>query len=250
MDRIRLARHLRAYALAVREGGLMKRLCWLAVAAAFGVGLASSAAVAGPITYTYTPAAPFNMFGYYGTSSTFTPNPGGNYSCTGGVGECEVNGYFTVAAPLNDPALTNITDSVLTYSFTDGNTTWTNNGGPCPTAMCVAAYNFTSPGGNSGIIVKTDPGGGITSWQVFLQGGGVGDLSDYYLYTYNFPGNVVDQSNDQNPLDHPDNIGDAFVMNDAGSWSDPVPEPSSLLLLGSGLLGFAARRRKRLRLSA
>jgi hypothetical protein len=214
----------------------------LLVSSLLAIGLAHPA-YADPITYTYTPAAPFNVFGSYGTGNTFMPGVG-NYSCIGGVGECAINGYFTVAAPLNDPTLANITDSVLAYSFTDGNTTWTNNAGPCPTAVCDPAFNFTDPLGNSGIHVETDAGGHITSWEVNLQ---YGPYSDY-LYTVNTPGSVYDQSNDQvYPPAPSDNVGDAFIMNNPGSWSDPtpVPEPASIMLLGTGLIMVGRRFRHR-----
>jgi hypothetical protein len=107
------------------------------------------------VTYTYA-STPFNYFV-------------GEYSCTGGVGECSVSGTFTLPAPL--PANLNLPTNgpsysfaPPSYSFTDGvNVLNQNNTSPsCGYACSQPAFN----------IWATDANGLPTLWNFQIQTGG------------------------------------------------------------------------------
>lgn len=180
-------------------------------------------------TYTYTGNA-FNQFS-------------GTDSCSGGIGECSLQGSFTVVNPLA-PGLNDSAITPESFSLTDGNTTISNaNVDP----------------GSFGLGVTTDASGTITGW-VFRADDGLHPP----VYGASYTGlstcvNVLQCGIGYPPVDESyigvefvgGAPGQAWVMNDTGTWSESpsdTPEPSSLLLLTTGLFALgilALRERKR-----
>jgi hypothetical protein len=178
---------------------------FLVTALAVTLGLAAPASRAdSDTTYTYT-GNPFTTFD-------------GSYACEP---VCSITGSFTLAQAL--PANLDAAGTYLpiSYSFTDGLTTITQN---------------NSDLGTDFDYFQTNSSGGITGWDIFVE-------KDNILLATTTLGTPFDVTLDANSLN------DAFNLGDQGTWktsSATVPEPSSMLLLTSGLGIIAIGLRKRL----
>jgi hypothetical protein len=143
---------------------------------------------------------------------------GGTFACPP---VCGITGSFTVAAPLTPNA--NYYFTPLSFSFTDGLTVFT------PTSVTKSDFG-----------VVTNLLGQIIGWNMDWQ-----IPTDEMFSGTNPPGcvgcRVVDGSFDGN-------IAFAEINDTPGKWSasSSVPEPSSIVMLCTGLLGLLGARRRRL----
>jgi hypothetical protein len=173
----------------------------------------------------------------------------GTDSCSGGIGECSLQGSFTVANPLA-PDLNDVAINLESFSLTDGNTTITD-------------ANLYP--GTLNLDVSTDATGAITAW---LFQADDGPYPPVYGATYTGLSTCshLSQCGNSSSADSSDigvqyvggTPGLATVINAPGTWSDPptpTPEPSSLLLTTAGLfavgiLGLRNRKKRSERLVA
>jgi hypothetical protein len=143
---------------------------------------------------------------------------GANFTTTVGAYTTSdsVQGSITFSAPLAD----NLADYAVfpeSFSFTDG----------------VQTITSSTPGVSDAFAFSTDASGNIDFWTFFVQ-------SSAESYIFSVDGAVDEGTSDPN---------DAGYSSAPGSWTEasPVPEPSTLALLGSGALGLIAPIRRRLR---
>jgi hypothetical protein len=171
----------------------------------------------------------------------YTGNPfDSSLSLNGGYGGTSVSGQFSLSTPLApNTALTDISGSILSFSFTDGVNTITNM------TLPLATYSFK---------VGTDATGNINDWELFVsqdypspamvgsQFFQIGTAAGYNDYGFVFTCTTVTGTSCTDSVDKGE-----FTDSD-GTWSvtvAPVLEPSSLYLLVVGLAVFAGWGRRK-----
>lgn len=198
---------------------LLRRVTLLLVFASVCFFAFPRPAAAGAVRYTYT-GNPFSTLTCHGIP------------CPPGLG---LTGSFTLASPLGDNFSGNITP--LTFSFSAGPLQSISSSG-CEPSTCGLGGPFAS------FWVQTNASGAITAWSIYLCtiGNCQYDIVINTVYTPDMPGPFSEYDEDNN--------GDLFGINhnDPGTWSSamPTPEPSSLLLVATGLLGLCSLIRLRL----
>ena len=165
-------------------------------------------------TYTYTGLPFTDVFGVD--------------SCINGVGECSLSGTITLAsplAPLSSPLVT-----PLSFSFTDGVHTLDNTNSIAEPFSFVTGSDGQILGWLFGMKSLGGPPTTILGSATFLQ---PNEFTDNATYTF------VAVAQGETVIG-----GGVVYAHVLGTWTR-VPEPSSLILLGTGLLGMAGAWRWR-----
>lgn len=194
-------------------------------------GLAISLLLALVVLNFATPTRADETYSYTGNSFT---SFSGSDSCPS---VCGISGSFTLASALPDSSAFPTTPTPISYSFTDGNFTWTSSN------SSIAVFEF-----------GTDSTGDINAWIISLY-----ETSNIRDNLYSCGSSVCGSSFHYTGYDNSQLVeispfsilGNAIVTNEPGTWiasssSPSLPEPSSLLFLCTGLLGVAGMRRRNL----
>lgn len=203
------------------------------------------------VTYTYTGNNFLNVFlGAGGNDVPVSAGYYGTYSCPP---ECSITGSFTVAQALPSGVLMSVgavppsQQLVLaSFRFTDGNTVWNN----ANSTASEFTFETTSMGGVAQWVISLSQDSGSLHYALFTTACFLPSSTSCAL-----PDNppeddtYLTNSTPNNP--NPESFAANFFS--PGAWTvtqtisppTPIPEPSSLILLGSGLLTLAAALRAR-----
>ena len=234
-----------------KYGGLMRKL-FAVMSGVFIVCLAGAPeAKAGPISLTLSAASSSTtLFTISGTYTSDTPTFSFN-----GVPVSAPNGSYSLTFTLNTAAATNTGFNVPDTGLFDvlANVSISLNGGPAMSFGVPFGVEFADASNVGGLALCFDPTGAVcanppagpdplaTGWEIAGQqlfSGTTNNPSSLSFITTT--GARIDQGNSGFFIDNGPTI--------TGPVSSPVPEPSSIFLLGTGLLGLGFVVRRKLRL--
>lgn len=163
--------------------------------------------------------------------------PDGSYNNT-----MSLSGYFTTENPIapNSPWST-ITSDVISYSFSDGRNTLTDE---------------NSIDGHFSVFLSTDSLGNIFEWSISVREFPVPYEVGGWIFAMDSQRRVGDTQQDaaSTRLLYESHGNVSYITRSDTGWSynpgvwsfstDPIPEPGTMLLFGSGLIGLVGFRRK------